>query len=193
MWDALRERFEGNEQLRNNKRQFPTNEFDVFMHYKNETLDQVISRFCHLLATMDDYGIYPELEEKKEKLLDALPPEWENYITVIKENEESFRVLTVNGLIGKLQAQELVMQKKRFSSSSPQHICSILHGTEEMCLNQAILVYLLHFSRDNNHRISKVKICIWEFHRIKTVSLSGQMPQLVIKLSMRQILKETTR
>ena len=60
LWDALAERFQANEQLKNSKKQLLRKEFDMFMHFKNETLDQIISRFCHLLATMDDYEIFPE-------------------------------------------------------------------------------------------------------------------------------------
>ncbi|KAI3827767.1 hypothetical protein L1987_01850 [Smallanthus sonchifolius] len=67
---------------------------------ENESLNDLISRFYHLQIELKAFELrYPD-EEMVEKFLDALPPKFEMYTTLMRENPK-FYELTVEEAIGK--------------------------------------------------------------------------------------------
>ncbi|XP_076937826.1 uncharacterized protein LOC143605691 [Bidens hawaiensis] len=76
MWDALENRYKGNIAIRNSKTKLLKTQFSFFKYMKNETLDDIITCYCHLMTELDNLDIKVEETEKVEILLDALSPKW---------------------------------------------------------------------------------------------------------------------
>ena len=92
----------GNPEMIAGKQSLLRKEFEIFIPYKNESLTDLITCYCHLLSEMDEYCVSISESEKVLKLSDVLPDKWDSYIMVLKQTM-NFDLLTVNDLIGKLQ------------------------------------------------------------------------------------------
>ncbi|KAI3775985.1 hypothetical protein L1987_45745 [Smallanthus sonchifolius] len=111
---ALQKRFEGNSDIKKSKRDLLRKQYECFRFFENESLDDLISRFYHLQTELNAFDLkYPD-EEMVEKFLDALPPKFEMYTTLMRENPK-FYELTVEEAIGKIQAHEMNLKRKENS------------------------------------------------------------------------------
>ena len=112
MWDALEKRYEGNPDVKKNKVDLLKKQFAVFKHMKNKSLEDIITRYYHLMSELDNYDIdcYSDIE-KNDKLLDALPAKWDIYTLMIK-GEADYETKELEEVVGKLRAYELSMKKK---------------------------------------------------------------------------------
>ncbi|KAJ0541141.1 putative RNA-directed DNA polymerase [Helianthus annuus] len=112
MWDALEKRYAGNADVKKNKIDLLKKQFAVFKYMKHESLEDVITRYYHLMSEMDNYEIdcYSDVE-KNDKLLDALPTKWDIYTLMIK-GEADYETKELEEVVGKLRAYELSMKKK---------------------------------------------------------------------------------
>src|SRR4030095_14426124 len=102
LWKALEDRNEGNDKLRKIKAQAIKKEFESFVYIGNESLDELITRFYHLLSEMDQYKISVPSSEIVTCLVDALPPKWNAFVLILKQTP-GFEELTLHELIQKLQ------------------------------------------------------------------------------------------
>ncbi|KAI3821595.1 hypothetical protein L1987_09164 [Smallanthus sonchifolius] len=119
LWKALQKRFEGNSDIKKSKRDLLRKQYECFRFLENEYLDDLISRFYHLQTELKAFELrYPD-EEMVEKFLDALPPKFEMYTTLMMENPK-FYELTVEEAIGKVQAHDMNLRRKE--SSGRPHI-----------------------------------------------------------------------
>ncbi|MFS7962280.1 hypothetical protein Hanom_Chr08g00724791 [Helianthus anomalus] len=80
---------------------------------RNESLEDIITRYCHLMLEMDNYDIdsYTDIEIN-DKLLDALPAKWDIYTLMIKW-EADYNTKELEEVVGKLRVYELNMKKKK--------------------------------------------------------------------------------
>ncbi|KAI3712418.1 hypothetical protein L1987_70974 [Smallanthus sonchifolius] len=100
LWKALQKRFEGNSDIKKSKRDLLRKQYECFRFFENKSLDDLISRFYHLQTELKVFELrYPD-EEMVEKFLDALPPKFEMYTTLMRENPK-FYELAVEEAIGK--------------------------------------------------------------------------------------------
>ncbi|KAM0044486.1 putative transcription factor interactor and regulator CCHC(Zn) family [Helianthus debilis subsp. tardiflorus] len=86
LWDSMIERYEGNAIYKKRRLEKLKTQFVVFKALKNESFDDTVNRFYHLLSELDrsQEGIYTEFE-KVEKFLNCLPREWNMYTALIRE------------------------------------------------------------------------------------------------------------
>ena len=79
---------------------------------RNESLEDIITRYYHLMSEMDNYDIdgYSDVEIN-DKLLDALPTKWDIYTLMIKK-EANYETMDLEEVVGQLRAYELSMKKK---------------------------------------------------------------------------------
>ncbi|KAI3819608.1 hypothetical protein L1987_13449 [Smallanthus sonchifolius] len=92
LWKALQKRFEGNSDIKKSKRDLLRKQYECFRFLENESLNDLISRFYHLQTELKAFELkYPD-EELVEKFLDALPPRFEMYTTLIRENPKFFEM-----------------------------------------------------------------------------------------------------
>ncbi|KAI3821442.1 hypothetical protein L1987_09010 [Smallanthus sonchifolius] len=128
LWKALQKRFEGNSDIKKSKRDLLRKQYECFRFFENESLDDLISRFYHLQTELNAFNLkYPD-EEMVEKFLDALPPKFEMYTTLMRENPK-FYELTVEEAIGKIQAHEMNLKRKESSGRPQIQDPSMYHGT----------------------------------------------------------------
>ncbi|KAI3819555.1 hypothetical protein L1987_13396 [Smallanthus sonchifolius] len=128
LWKALQKRFEGNSDIKKSKRDLLRKQYECFNFMENESLDDLISRFYHLQTELKAFELkYPD-EELVEKFLDALPPKFEMYKTLMRENPK-FYELTVDEAIGKIQAHNMNLMKKESSGRPQIQDPSMYHGT----------------------------------------------------------------
>ncbi|KAI3776059.1 hypothetical protein L1987_45819 [Smallanthus sonchifolius] len=128
LWKALQKRFEGNSDIKKSKRDLLRKQYECFNFMENESLDDLISRFYHLQTELKAFELkYPD-EELVEKFLDALPPKFEMYTTLMRENPK-FYELTVDEAIGKIQAHNMNLMKKESSGRPQIQDPSMYHGT----------------------------------------------------------------
>ncbi|KAI3776078.1 hypothetical protein L1987_45839 [Smallanthus sonchifolius] len=98
LWKALQKLFEGNSDIKKSKRDLLRKQYECFIFFENESLDDLISRFYHLQTELKGFDLKYPAEEMVEKFLDALPPKFEMYTTLMRENPK-FYELTVEEAI----------------------------------------------------------------------------------------------
>ncbi|KAL8245818.1 hypothetical protein R6Q59_007034 [Mikania micrantha] len=57
LWNALIERFEGNEDMRESRKDMLRQRFNMFNRIKGESLEDTLNRFTHLMTEMTNSGI----------------------------------------------------------------------------------------------------------------------------------------
>ncbi|KAI3783403.1 hypothetical protein L1987_42484 [Smallanthus sonchifolius] len=124
---ALQKRFEGNSDIKKSKRDLLRKQNECFRFFENESLDDLISRFYYLQTKLKAFELkYPD-EEMVEKFSDALPPKFEMYTTLMRENPK-FYELTVEEAIGKVQAHDMNLRRKESSRRPQIQDPSMYHG-----------------------------------------------------------------
>ncbi|MFS7911336.1 hypothetical protein Hanom_Chr02g00116911 [Helianthus anomalus] len=85
IWDALKVKFEGSENMIKSKKALLKKEFDLFTSLPGEDTKRMIERYCHLVRSMSMLSITKDREEWVDKLVDALPQkEWGTYLMILK-------------------------------------------------------------------------------------------------------------
>ncbi|KAJ0843853.1 hypothetical protein HanRHA438_Chr15g0695971 [Helianthus annuus] len=84
LWDALVARGEGNAATRKTRHDLLKKEFEAFQFMENETLNDMTTRFYHLISEMYSYNVTATQQELVARLADALPPKWSPFIELLK-------------------------------------------------------------------------------------------------------------
>ncbi|KAI3732589.1 hypothetical protein L1987_63795 [Smallanthus sonchifolius] len=123
--------FEGNNDIKKSKRDLLRKQYECFRYLENESIDELISIFYHLQTELKAYDlIYPN-EELVEKFLDALPPKFKMYTTLMRENSK-FYEMTIDEVIGKVQAHDMNLKIKESSGRPQIQDPSMYYGTSSM-------------------------------------------------------------
>ncbi|KAJ0491815.1 hypothetical protein HanIR_Chr12g0567951 [Helianthus annuus] len=114
LWDALKTRGEGNEASHKLRHDLLKKEFDGFMHMQGESLKEMTSRFFHLLTELSLHSVTTTPAEVVKKLADALPPQWNEFLEILKYNE-TLTTTTINDFVQMLENkdQEEILKAKR--------------------------------------------------------------------------------
>ena len=86
LWDALKARGQGNAASRKLRHDLLRKEFDGFMCMEKESLEDLTSRYYHLLSEMGNFGVVTTAEEVVTKFADALPVQWIGFLEILKYN-----------------------------------------------------------------------------------------------------------
>ncbi|KAJ0841339.1 putative transcription factor interactor and regulator CCHC(Zn) family [Helianthus annuus] len=121
IWDALKVKFEGSENMIKSKKALLKKEFDLFSSLPGEDTKKLIERYCRLVRSMSMLSITKDREEWVDKLADALPQkEWGTYLMILK-NTGVYDGLTISQFIEKIESQDLEQEKiARMNSPSGQ-------------------------------------------------------------------------
>ncbi|KAI3733240.1 hypothetical protein L1987_64460 [Smallanthus sonchifolius] len=85
LWEGLAKRCEGSTDIKKSRKELLKKQFSVFKHFDGESVDELMSRYYHLLSEMINNDITYKNKKILEKFLDALPAHFEMYTIVIKE------------------------------------------------------------------------------------------------------------
>ncbi|KAI3786736.1 hypothetical protein L1987_40643 [Smallanthus sonchifolius] len=152
---ALQKRFEGNSDIKKSKRDLLRKQYECFRFLENKSIDELISRFYHLQTELKAFDlIYPN-EELVEKFLDALPPKFEMYTTLMRENSK-FHEMTIDEAIGKVQAHDMNLKRKESSGRPQIQDPSMYYGISSTTKSSGSGIDL--FS-GNSHEEETVKAC----------------------------------
>ncbi|KAF5775108.1 hypothetical protein HanXRQr2_Chr13g0608341 [Helianthus annuus] len=86
LWDGLKTRGVGNEATRQLRHDLLKKEFDGFACLDKESLGDMTSRFYHLLTELNNFGVTTTQTEVVKKFADALPPQWNSFLEILKYN-----------------------------------------------------------------------------------------------------------
>ncbi|KAF5823955.1 putative transcription factor interactor and regulator CCHC(Zn) family [Helianthus annuus] len=86
LWDGLKTRGVGNEATRQLRHDLLKKEFDGFTCMDKESLGDMTSRFYHLLTELNNFGVVTTTAEVVKKFADALPPQWNSFLEILKYN-----------------------------------------------------------------------------------------------------------
>ncbi|KAI3786627.1 hypothetical protein L1987_40450 [Smallanthus sonchifolius] len=111
LWVALEQRHEGNASLKAINAKAIKKEFDNFMYIGNESLDDLFERFYHLMSELHAHEIKTTKEEKVQCMADALPPKWDSFLMVLKQNN-TLETIDINEFLQKLREQEVMNKWK---------------------------------------------------------------------------------
>ncbi|KAI3814329.1 hypothetical protein L1987_19080 [Smallanthus sonchifolius] len=111
LWEGLQKRCEGSLDVKKSRKELLKKQFLVFKHFHNETLDELATRFYHLLSELGSAKVVYEREEINDKFLEALPSTFDVYFVLIKENEK-YKTLSLEDVLGKIQSHDLNLKKK---------------------------------------------------------------------------------
>ncbi|KAI3821526.1 hypothetical protein L1987_09094 [Smallanthus sonchifolius] len=77
LWEALQKRCEGSLDVKKSRKELLKKQFLVFKHFQNENLDDLATRFYHLLSELASAKVKYEPEEINDKFLEALPSKFD--------------------------------------------------------------------------------------------------------------------
>lgn len=83
----MKNRHDGNEKTGKLRMEELRKEFENFSYVGNETLKELIPRYCHLLTELSNYDIKIPMSELVDKFADSLPPYCNQHIEILKEKD----------------------------------------------------------------------------------------------------------
>ncbi|KAI3802078.1 hypothetical protein L1987_30203 [Smallanthus sonchifolius] len=110
-WEALQKRCEGSLDVKKSRKELLKKQFLVFKHFQNESLDDLATRFYHLISELASASVVYETEEINDKFLEALPSKFDVYTVLIKENIK-YKTMSLEEVLGKIQSHDMNMKKK---------------------------------------------------------------------------------
>ncbi|KAI3744682.1 hypothetical protein L1987_57771 [Smallanthus sonchifolius] len=124
LWDALVERFEGNLDMRESRKDMLRQKFNMFKYVNGESLESQINRFTHLMNEISGAGIEMTKGEINKKLLNSLPINWNFNITTIKRTKDIYTT-SLSELISILRSYEMDDQQRQIMfMSETDHLVS---------------------------------------------------------------------
>ncbi|KAJ0542527.1 putative transcription factor interactor and regulator CCHC(Zn) family [Helianthus annuus] len=106
LWDSLIEVYEGNEDMKESRRNLLQQNFNNFNHIYGETIDNQIQRFVKLVTQMQMEEIHTTNASSNRQLLNALPKSWDHHVAMIKKTKDLARC-TLSEMISHIKACEL--------------------------------------------------------------------------------------
>src|ERR1043165_3325299 len=128
LWDKLKRKHDGNEKTRSLRMEELVKEFDNFSFINNETLKELTPRYMHLLSELSSYGVQIPMTKQVDKFADALPPQWDQHVEVLRE-KDAYQFWTISEFIEKLENKELEDRRKARRSQIPQNPSLYFGGT----------------------------------------------------------------
>ncbi|KAM0034614.1 putative RNA-directed DNA polymerase [Helianthus debilis subsp. tardiflorus] len=127
LWDCLIARGEGNAAARKSRHDLLKKEFDSFQFLENETLNDMTTRFYHLISEMCAYGVIATQQDMVNKFADALPPKWSSFIELLKHTR-ALDTINIYEFIQKLEHKNEEEIRKAKRAPVPQNTEMYLPG-----------------------------------------------------------------
>ena len=111
LWDALTAHCEGDTNMKKNRIKLLIRQYEVFNGLRTESLDQLITRFSHLITELSYFGERYAPTKLVDKFLDALPKNWDDYVHGLQEEKE-YESYTLKEIFSKLRTREMKRKAK---------------------------------------------------------------------------------
>ncbi|KAK1421891.1 hypothetical protein QVD17_24607 [Tagetes erecta] len=116
LYDALCEFYDGNEDLKLDRKAQAEKEFNSFVGYSQENLTDITNRFLSVSSNLKKYDEKLGNHEQVTKLLDSLPPQWSLQINLLKQ-ERNFHDYKLMDVINKLKSFDLDVKRREYNQS----------------------------------------------------------------------------
>ncbi|KAK1421751.1 hypothetical protein QVD17_24349 [Tagetes erecta] len=116
LYDALCEFYDGNEDLKLDRKAQAEKEFNSFVGYSQESLTDITNRFLSVSSNLKKYDETLGNHEQVTKLLDSLPPQWSFQIKLLKQ-ERNFHDFKLMDVINKLKSFDLDVKRREYNQS----------------------------------------------------------------------------
>ncbi|MFS8026577.1 putative transcription factor interactor and regulator CCHC(Zn) family [Helianthus anomalus] len=136
LWDALVARGEGNAATRKSRHDLLKKEFESFQFLENETLNDMITRFYHLISEMCAYGVVSTQQDMVNRFADALPPKWSSFIELLKHTG-TLDTVNIYEFIQKLEHKNDEEIRKAKRAPAPQNTEMYLPGFDALARSAA--------------------------------------------------------
>ena len=117
MWDTIELLMEGTAEVKENRLDILTSQYEAFKSFPGETVSQLFERFTRLLNELSMQGKTYPLRESNRKFMLTLPHHIEHRVTSIRERDD-FATMSLERLFGKLKTYEMEQEQR-----------SIIYGT----------------------------------------------------------------
>ncbi|KAJ0821761.1 putative RNA-directed DNA polymerase [Helianthus annuus] len=136
LWDALVARGEGNAAARKSRHDLLKKEFESFQFLENETLNDMTTRFYHLISEMCAYGVAATQQDMVNRFADALPPKWSSFIELLKHTK-ALDEINIYEFIQKLEHKNDEEIRKAKRAPAPQNTEMYLPGFDALARSAA--------------------------------------------------------
>jgi hypothetical protein len=116
LWDAMCNLFEGNKELKEDRKDLVQRQFDMLNHINGETLIAKIARLDGLVNQLRKLGVVMSDEILVKKLYDSLRPSWSIQCMTIKRLHDLKRI-TFDEFVVILESYELDAKKREITAS----------------------------------------------------------------------------
>ncbi|KAJ0743680.1 putative transcription factor interactor and regulator CCHC(Zn) family [Helianthus annuus] len=106
LWESLIDVYEGNEDMKESRRNLLRQSFNNFNHIYGETVDNQLQRFVKLVTQMQMEEIHTSKASTNRQLLNALPKSWDHHVAMIKKTKDLARC-SLSKMISHIKACEL--------------------------------------------------------------------------------------
>ncbi|KAF5815687.1 putative transcription factor interactor and regulator CCHC(Zn) family [Helianthus annuus] len=106
LWESLIDVYEGNEDMKESRRNLLRQNFNNFNHIYGETVDNQIQRFVKIVTQMQMEEIHTSNASTNRQLLNALPKSWDHHVAMIKKTKDLARCSLLE-MISHIKACEL--------------------------------------------------------------------------------------
>ncbi|KAJ0485716.1 putative transcription factor interactor and regulator CCHC(Zn) family [Helianthus annuus] len=106
LWESLIDVYEGNEDMKESRRNLLRQSFNNFNHIYGETVDNRLQRFVKLVTQMQMEEIHTSNASTNRQLLNALPKSWDHHVAMIKKTKDLARC-SLSEMISHIKACEL--------------------------------------------------------------------------------------
>ena len=110
LWEVLKQKFEGNEDFKKNKRYRLKHQFETFTYVAGESITEQVTRFQFIVNELRGIGYVIENCDINEKLLGSLPRAWYHSAQLIKRTSKVDK-MSLDELICTLRAEEIDLIK----------------------------------------------------------------------------------
>ncbi|KAD4385615.1 hypothetical protein E3N88_25784 [Mikania micrantha] len=153
LWNALIKGFEGNEDMRESRKDMLRQRFNMFNHIKGESLEAQLNRFTHLMTEMTSSGIVMTKGEVNKKLLNSLPNTWNSNCTTIKRTKDMYKT-SLSELISIINSYDMDDKQRALNHASSMGIAPM---SENSALLSAINLQasgMQHYQHSSSQSIS---------------------------------------
>ncbi|GJZ12927.1 ribonuclease H-like domain-containing protein, partial [Tanacetum coccineum] len=128
MWDAIKSRFGGNDELKKMQKYILKQPFEGFSVSNSEGLHKGYDRFQSLLSQLEIHGAGVSTEDANQKFLRSLPSAW-SQVSLIMRTKPGVDSLSFDDLYNNLRVFENDVKCSTASSSSTQNVAFVSENT----------------------------------------------------------------
>ena len=110
IWDRLQVLHEGTDQVKETKISMLVHQYEMFKMLEHENIDEMTTRFMHIINQLKALGIRYTNAEMVRKILRSLSKAWRPKVTAIQEAKD-LNVLSLDALIGSLTTHKIELNE----------------------------------------------------------------------------------